>query len=697
MKDQVDALSSRGIAATFIDSTLGEAERVSRAAAIGEGRFRLAYVSPERFRSPRFMEALTRVRLSLFAVDEAHCISQWGHDFRPEYARLGEVRVRLGSPRTLALTATATPAVRGDICRALSLVEPSVFVSGFDRPNLFLEVVRVSSDRDRARCVSALASRGGAGIVYVATRRAAEKMAAALSAAGRPALRYHGGLAPWERRQAQETFMARPGAIIVATNAFGMGVDRSDLRFVVHAETPRTLEAYYQEVGRAGRDGFPAHAALLFNHADVFMHERMIAASHPDPLLVKDLWDLLRAPEADADSVPRLASALGVGDRSIHAALGLLEREGHIARLGLGGSARVSLLAPGGAALLPERAAAQRAALRAVAEVAGASSPRDVPVEDLARRAGLAEATLRRALFALADEGLIAYRPPERGRVIRPVDPSLTRDELRVDFALVQKLALGEKTMLRAMSAYAYSKGCRRRHLLGYFGERAPFRCSACDVCRGRTVVASRRVRERSPRESALPRQALRVRGASREATRALFEEGRNVEEIARLRLLTEETIRGHLAELIELGLPVPVSRIVPPERQELIQEAIDAHARSLDSIKRALPPDVLLGEIRVVAAAQRARAGSQDGASSKPVGCGDGGTKECQRQMAGAKGEGAAEERRVPQEPERQAVEELREERCDLDLLTRKEPRGDPGWPVRDAQTKGLGVDGLE
>jgi ATP-dependent DNA helicase RecQ len=332
MKDQVDALRARGLPATFVNSSLDEGERSRRLAAIRAGEMKLVYVAPERFRSPSFLAALSEVKVSLFAVDEAHCASQWGHDFRPDYAQLGQVRWRIRPPRTLALTATATPEVRDDTVRILRMKDPAVFVAGFDRPNLRLDVVNVGGAEDKVGRIAALARRG-AGIVYTATRKNAEKYSALLHTRGIPALVYHAGLADEARRKAQDLFLAGKDAVVVATNAFGMGVDKPDVRFVAHAEIPRTVEAYYQEVGRAGRDGQPARGVLLFNHADVFLQERLLDGSHPSRQAIEDVWRECLAGEASEASIARRT---GLSGFSVDAALKLLERTGHVDR-GRGG------------------------------------------------------------------------------------------------------------------------------------------------------------------------------------------------------------------------------------------------------------------------------------------------------------------------------------------------------------------------
>jgi len=333
MKDQVDALRARGIAATFVNSSLSEPERQERQAALRRGEYRLVYVAPERFKSPSFLSAVAGLTVPLLAVDEAHCISAWGHDFRPEYQQLARARELLRAERVLALTATATPEVRRDIADALELRDPRVFVAGFDRPNLFIEVLRVSGDKDKLGRLLAVARGGGPGIVYAATRKNVEKIVSALRGAGVDALGYHAGMADGERTAVQERFVRGEAPVIVATNAFGMGVDKADIRFVAHFDVPRSLEAYYQEIGRAGRDGLPSFALLLFNFADVMMQRRMIEAGRPSRDLVERAWEAARS--LLQGSTEELARGCGVSTSELAGAVRLLESAGHLER-GLG-------------------------------------------------------------------------------------------------------------------------------------------------------------------------------------------------------------------------------------------------------------------------------------------------------------------------------------------------------------------------
>ncbi len=296
MKDQVDALEARGLPAAFVNSSISTSEQNDRIRAMERGELKLVYVAPERFQSRAFLDALSRVHIGLLAIDEAHCISQWGHDFRPDYRRLGEVRVALGEPTTMALTATATPVVQEDILAGLGLSTANLFVRGFERPNLFFEVFHSRGNDAKIERVVALMEEhaGQSGVVYCATRRQVDEVADALGHKIPDVGRYHGGLGDRDRDEAQDAWMSGARPVLVATNAFGMGVDKSDVRAVVHYNVPGSLEAYYQEAGRAGRDGKPANCLMLFNHADRGIHEFFTDTSFPARETVLSIWEQLR-------------------------------------------------------------------------------------------------------------------------------------------------------------------------------------------------------------------------------------------------------------------------------------------------------------------------------------------------------------------------------------------------------------------
>ena len=277
MKDQVDALVANGVSAAHYNSTLSEKQARQVLAQVHAGELDLLYVAPERLMSESFLERLAGIPIALFAIDEAHCVSQWGHDFRPEYIQLGRLRRLFPETPIIALTATADPQTRNDIIRRLGLVDAQCLVTGFDRPNIRYIVLDKQKPFNQLKEFLA-GHRDEAGIVYALSRKRVEEVAGRLLEAGISAAPYHAGLPDGERRRVQEAFQRDDVRIVVATVAFGMGIDKPNVRFVVHYDTPKNIESYYQETGRAGRDGLPAEALLLFGYGDVAVARGIIEA-----------------------------------------------------------------------------------------------------------------------------------------------------------------------------------------------------------------------------------------------------------------------------------------------------------------------------------------------------------------------------------------------------------------------------------
>lgn len=337
MKDQVDKLVDRGVAASQLNSAVGMREQRETLDTIDRHDFILT--TPERLSDESFADTLVDMPIDLVVVDEAHCVSEWGHDFRPAYLEIRRVLERLGHPPVLALTATASPAVMDDIARLLDLRDLNVIRTGIYRPNLHYAVVHVEDDIDKARhLVRLLRDPSGAGIVYCATVKQVESIAALLQTEGIRAAKYHGRMAAKDRRDAQDAFMTGDVMAMVATNAFGLGIDKPDIRFVVHFAMPASLEAYYQESGRAGRDGEAARCTLLYHKNDRRTHLFFIGGKYPsieDVVAVHDAMKALK--KAPLPDIEERASA--VAKTKVRASLRVLKDAGLVRELRKGGFA----------------------------------------------------------------------------------------------------------------------------------------------------------------------------------------------------------------------------------------------------------------------------------------------------------------------------------------------------------------------
>lgn len=499
MQDQVEGLQAQGIDATFINSTLPTYEAEQRWTDVEHGRHDLLYVAPERLTTDVFRARADRLNVSLVAVDEAHCVSEWGHHFRPDYLEIPKARSLLDDPPMVAVTATATPAVRKDILRLLEMPDAVEVVRGFDRPNLVWSVFRM--EKKWAKLQDVIQGVEGSGIVYTATRRGVERWTNRLRNFGVAAAGYHGRMDGSEREARQTKWLDGSLRIIVATNAFGMGIDKPDVRFVVHVDVPSSLEAYYQEAGRAGRDGERAYAVLLFQEPDANTQEALIEASHPTAEEVRAVYDAVcnvgQVPIGSEPDGPLVVdktavqSITGFSWGKVRTAAELLDRQGAWRRLpqrmnyGLirfqKGIGTIRNYADG----LDNDALAQfvRTLLRFVhADAFSSWWPLDVRA--ISERLGLSRDRLNRGLNYLEERGLLQWRPP--GGALR-VELSFPRaKKLPVDDRTVQTARQRAETRLKYMLRYARAVSCRRHFLLTYFGEASAEYCGACDVCLGR-------------------------------------------------------------------------------------------------------------------------------------------------------------------------------------------------------------------
>jgi len=487
MKDQVDSLPTglRRQAAT-INSSLEGDELSRRLGQAAQGAYRLVYAAPERLRQPPFLHALRRAGVTRLVIDEAHCVSVWGHDFRPDYLAIGQAREALGRPPLLALTATAPPRIRRDILNHLG--EMRVVAGDVTRPNLRLEVFYArNADEKLRRLVAFCQSESGSGIVYAGTRDRCEELAALLRKHDVLANHYHAGIP--DRARVQDAFMSGRVRVVVATVAFGLGIDKPDIRFIVHFVPPPSLEAYYQEAGRAGRDGQPARCLLMYARSD---RATLTRRAHEDLLPVEFLRTVYVAVKRRLEGTGLTSATWPAGrvacadlerdtqadDTRVRVALSLLEEAGLLKRgPDVPRAAIVCLTVSDASGVPPELAAfCEAARLRP-------GQPLTVDLVDVARRAGLAPADVERQALEWADAGWLTVRPAGRDLLLELLPPP--KDAADRVAGLLDRYAAIQAQRVDEIAAYAQTGRCRHGYINAYLGGRTIERCDNCDNCVG--------------------------------------------------------------------------------------------------------------------------------------------------------------------------------------------------------------------
>lgn len=514
MQDQVSALNKCGIKAAFINSSLSRRKIDQRWTDAEYGRYDLLYVAPERLDSELFKARAERLKIAFLAVDEAHCVSEWGHDFRPAYLKIGEVRSTIGDPPVIALTATATPEARKDVTEQLALKTPYLAIKGFDRPNIVWSVFH--DENKRTKVLEVLQQVQGSGIIYVTTRRQAKDWCRFLTAQEVSASAYHGGMTLEDREKSQDRWVAGKVRMMVATNAFGMGIDKPDVRTVIHVGLPASVEAYYQEAGRAGRDGQKAYAVLLVREGDEQIQEHLIATSHPSRKEILGVYDALcnvaQVPTGvqPEEPIPVNTKAIrkitGLSRGAIRTAVSVLEEEevwetvqldGRYGLIRFRGSIE-AIRSYANRSTNPALARFVRTVLRTVYADA-ASKWYKLDVRLLEQRAELSRKRLVKGMTYLAESGLIAWYPPdpEAVRVVfqQPRTKSVPLDMESLEAGLQQA-----RRKLKRIMRYAWTPTCRRHFLLSYFGQEGASTCGSCDHCMKRhesSVITLKKKKQR--------------------------------------------------------------------------------------------------------------------------------------------------------------------------------------------------------
>lgn len=495
MKDQVDALLSRNIPATLINSSLSENELKKRLNGLSEGKYKLIYIAPERLESNLFLDVLTNSNISFVAVDEAHCISEWGHDFRPSYRNIINIFERITRKTLAAFTATATPEVRDDILNSLAMKSSNIFVGGFARPNI---AISVSYPNNRTKAILDILNghKNESIIIYVGTRKATIELSNLLISKGIAAVPYNGAMKNEERKQTQDKFICGDAQVIVATNAFGMGIDKSDIRLVVHMYLPLTLEAYYQEIGRAGRDGKPSNAILIYNPEDESLANYFVSNSIPNSNDINKLTNFLTLSiqkegtnfiKGDFES---FSKSLNISQSNLIMLIKYLENKNFIKFFDNSPifEIAISQLSDRTAQIVTFLDTERIKVYNKLLDVAekNRSLIISIDLKILVNELELTQEQILTHLNSLQNSNLIQINKKIHLSGIKVLTERFSEKDIIEIISEMQKRREVQTRKYLTFLQFLKTSNCKSQYILDYFGEKYPTVCGVCDSCRGK-------------------------------------------------------------------------------------------------------------------------------------------------------------------------------------------------------------------
>lgn len=501
MKDQVDSLNSRKEVAAFINSTMSYSETENVLNKIALGSIKLLYLAPEKAESLKFAERIKELKPKNLFVDEAHCISEWGHNFRPSYLKIKEFIDHIGVKKVSAFTATATPEAREDIVTQLDFKDAKIFVRGFERENLHIRVLHTKKKKEK--CLELLKEINGPGIIYTTSRKKTEEVAEFLNIKGIQCNYYHAGLTPPERRRVQEEFIQGRTEIIAATNAFGMGIDKADIRLIIHYNTPGSIESYYQEIGRAGRDGKESFCYLLHDESDMAIQNFFISNSHPNKELIQKIYKAIcdynriavgiiadKELIVDRDYISKYAG-VEISSGLLHSALKYLENSGYLRKVSEFDKKDSIQLLFGKEEL---RQFIQNSPYQELANILVSllrefgstvfTSPAKISAASLVNKFQIPEQSFSDSLNILDNMGIISFHQAIAKETVILTTQRVEAEKLNLNYKLINESYLNSQRKLDKMLEFVFANECRFKNILNYFGEDvSDYKCHKCDNC----------------------------------------------------------------------------------------------------------------------------------------------------------------------------------------------------------------------